>query len=106
MQSNAEAFPGETVAITAELPEPGLEVIWLKDNVQLSVGDARCETVNRDCSYQLLIPDVIVEDGGTYKVQGGDYEATIQLNICGEWQNNRRGLSKKDRSSDPESNQA
>ena len=38
-QENVEALPGETVTIITELPEAGLEVTWLKDNVPLSLTD-------------------------------------------------------------------
>ena len=82
-QENPQAFPGETVTLMTELPEPGLEVTWLKDNVPLSIIDGKYETINKDTSYELVIPDVTVEDGGEYKVQGGGYEATVPLIVNG-----------------------
>ena len=82
-QNNAEALPGETVSLVTELPEPGLEVTWLKDNVPLSITEGKYETVNKDSSYELLIPDVSPEDGGKYTVQGGGYESTIPLTVLG-----------------------
>ena len=84
VQENAEAIPGETVTLMTELPEAGLEVMWLKDNVPLSMTGGKYETVNKDCSYQLVIPDVTVEDGGQYKVQGGEYQSTVLLTVSGE----------------------
>ena len=83
MQENPEAFPGETVTLMTELPEPGLEVTWLKDNIPLSILDGKYEAVNKDTSYELVIPDVTVEDGGEYKVQGGGYESTVPLTVIG-----------------------
>ena len=71
------------MSLVTELPEPGLEVIWLKDNVPLSITGGKYETVNKDCSYELLIPDVTPEDVGRYKVQGGGYECTVPLSILG-----------------------
>ena len=76
-------MPGETVTIIAELPEEGLDVVWLKDNVPLSVVNTKYETVNRDCSYELVIPGVTVEDGGEYKIQSGEYESTVSLTVSG-----------------------
>ena len=81
--ANAEALPGETVTLITELPEPGLEVTWLKDNVPLSMTDGKYETVNNDCSYEITIPDVKVEDGGEYRVEGGGYESTVSLTVKG-----------------------
>ena len=56
---------------------------WLKDNVPLSITDGKYETINEDNSYELIIPDVTIEDGGEYKVQGGGYEATVPLIVAG-----------------------
>lgn len=67
----------------AELPEPGLEVKWLKDNIPLSISEGKYQTINKDNSYELVIPDVTVDDGGEYKVQGNGYEATVSLEING-----------------------
>ena len=82
-QTNVQAVPGETVSIITELPEKGLDVVWLKDNIPLSMIEEKYETVNKDCSYQLVIPDVTVEDGGQYQVQGGEYESTVSLTVNG-----------------------
>ena len=82
-QEIAEALLGETVTLMAELPETGLEVTWLKDNVPLSQISGKYETINKDCSYELVIPDVTVEDVGEYKVQGGGYESTVPLTVHG-----------------------
>ena len=83
IQTNVQAVPGETVSIITELPEEGLDVVWLKDNVPLSMIEGKYETTNKDYSYQLVIPDVTVEDGGQYQVQGGKYESTILLTVNG-----------------------
>ena len=66
-----------------ELPEAGLEVTWLKDNVPLSLTDEKYETINQDTSYLLVIPDVSIDDGGEYKVQGGGFESTVPLSVQG-----------------------
>ena len=87
LQENIEASPGETVTLIAELPECGLEVTWLKDNTPLSISGGKYETINKDCSYELVIPDAKVEDGGEYKVQGGGHEASVLLNVNG-WSHN------------------
>ena len=82
-QENIEALPGETVKLITELPEPGLEITWFKDNVPLSMIDGKYETTNKDCSYQLLVADVTTEDGGSYTVQGGGFEYTVSLSVLG-----------------------
>ena len=83
VQENLEALAGETVSLMAELPESGLEVTWFKDNTPLSISDGRYQTTNKDCSYELIIPDVSVEDGGEYKAQGGGYESSLSLTVTG-----------------------
>ena len=83
IQTNVKAVPGETVSIITELPEEGLDVIWLKDNVPLSLIEGKFETINKDYSYQLVIPDVTVADGGQYQVQAGEYESTVLLTVNG-----------------------
>ena len=83
IQTNVQAVPGETVSIITELPEEGLDVIWLKDNVPLSIIEGKFETMNKDCSYQLVIRDITVEDGGQYQVQGREYESTVLLTVNG-----------------------
>ena len=82
-QHNIEALPGETVTLVTELPEPGLDVTWLKDNVPLSMSDEKYHTTNKDCFYELMIPQVTVEDCGEYKVQGGGHEFAVLLNVNG-----------------------
>ena len=84
IQQNIEALPGESVTLATELPEPGLEVTWLRDNVPLSMTDSKYETVNADCSYQLVIADVSEEDSGQYKVKGASCEAAVSLIVNGE----------------------
>ena len=83
IQTNVQAVPGETVSIITELPEEGLDVVWLKDNVPLSITDAKYKTMNKDYSYQLVIPDVTVEDSAHYKLQGGEYETKVSLTVLG-----------------------
>ena len=73
----------ETVVLTCELSKPGEEVTWLKNNVPLSIGDGRYETVNQDTSYQLIIPNVTVDDSGQYTVQAGELQSTAQLTVFG-----------------------
>ena len=94
-QENVEALPGETVTIITELPEAGLEVTWLKDNVPLSLTDEKYETVNKDTSYELIIPDVTGEDAGEYKVQGGGFESKISLTVTGKWVLNCKLLTRR-----------
>ena len=71
------------MTLITELPESELEITWLKDNVPLSMTDGKYETTNKDCSYELVIPDVTVEDAGEYIVQGGGYESSISLTVTG-----------------------
>ena len=71
------------MTLISELPESELEVTWFKDNFPLSMTDGKYETINKDCSYELVIPDVTVEDAGEYVVQGGGYESSISLTVTG-----------------------
>ena len=83
IQNNVEALPGETATMITELPEAGLDIVWLKDNVPLSMTDEKYETANQDMVYELVVADVTVEDCGEYKVQGGEHESTISLTVKG-----------------------
>ena len=73
----------ETVVLACELSKPDEEVIWLKDNVPLSLGDSRYEVVNQDCSSQLIIADVTLDDSGKYTVQAGQLQSTATLTVNG-----------------------
>ena len=55
----------------------------MKDNVPLSITDEKYEIINQDTSYQLVIPDVTIEDDGEYKVKGGGFESTVPLSVQG-----------------------
>ena len=83
IQENPQALPGETVTLITELPEAGLEITWLKDNVPLSISEGKYQTINKDTSYELVIPNIKMEDGGEYKIQGGGYETTLNLTVIG-----------------------
>ena len=41
IQENIDALHGETVTVITELPETGLEVTWMKDNVPFSITGER-----------------------------------------------------------------
>ncbi len=79
-----DAVPGDTVSLSAELPEPGLDAIWLKESDPLSLTAGRYKTTNQDTSYELVIPDVSIEDAGTYTVQGEGFETSMTLSVVGE----------------------
>lgn len=82
---DVESTLGETVTLTSELSKPGLEVEWLKNNELLSLGDSKYETVNQDCTYQLVIPNVTEEDSGAYTVSAGDVQSTAAVVIRGSF---------------------
>lgn len=73
----------ETVVLTCELSKPDEEVVWLRDNVPLSLSEDGCHTVNQDCTYQLIIPDVTPDDSGQYTVQTSEVQSTAQLTVFG-----------------------
>ena len=85
LQENVEALPGESVTLITELPEAGLEVTWLKDSSPLSIGDGKYETINKDCHYQLFVPNVTVGDSGEYIVQGNGHESKVNLIVNGKF---------------------
>ena len=73
----------ETVTLSCELSKPGQEVTWLRNNVPLSLSDERFKIVNEDCSYQLNIGKVTLEDEGDYQVRIGDLECTAKVTVMG-----------------------
>ena len=73
----------ETVTLSCELSKPGQEVIWLRNNVPLSLSDERFEIVNKDNSHQLHIRKVTQEDEGDYRVRIGDLESTAKVTVTG-----------------------
>ena len=80
---NTEAAAQETVVLTCELSRPEEDVVWLKNSEPLALGDGKHVAVNQDCSYQLVIPDVTVDDSGEYTIQAGDLQSTAQLSVFG-----------------------
>ena len=78
-----EAMIDETVEFTCEISQPGVEVVWLKNNQPLSVTDGRYEIINQDCSYQLIIPNVTTEDTGEYTIIAGELQSTAVLTVNG-----------------------
>ncbi len=77
------------MTLITELPDPGLQVTWYKDNTALSMSEGRYQTVNKDCSYQLVIPKISMADEGEYKVKSGQLESKIDLTIHGEFSRNK-----------------
>ena len=71
------------MTLTNELSKPGLEVQWMKNNIPLSLGDSKYETVNQDCTYQLIIPNVTPEDDGEYTIKAGEIQSTAVVAISG-----------------------
>ncbi len=71
------------MTLIAELPEPELEVTWLKNSEPLSLTEGRYQTVNQDSTYELVIADVTAEDEGIYTVQGGGHETSVTLSVVG-----------------------
>ena len=80
---NKDAFVDETVGFSCETTRTGIEVIWLKNNRPLSITEGRYQVVNRDCSYQLIIPSVTVDDSGEYSIQIDDLKSTAILTVTG-----------------------
>ncbi len=81
---NREAAVEETVEFLCEMTHPGLHPTWLKDNQPLSLADSRYQIVNRDSTYQLIIPSVVESDRGEYTVQFGDLQSTAVLSVQGQ----------------------
>ena len=82
---NVQSWEKETIILECELSQPGVEVIWCKGNIALSLSEGRFQTVNKDCSYQLVIPTVTVEDSGTYTVQAGEVASSADVVIHGQF---------------------
>ena len=80
---NKEAFVNETVQFSCATTRAGMEVVWLKNNRPLSITEGKYQIVNRDCSYQLIIPSVTLDDSGEYSVQIDDLKSTAILTITG-----------------------
>ncbi len=70
--------------LTGELSQGDQEVEWLKDNVPLSISEGKYEAVNQDCTYQLVIANVSVEDAGEYTVQAGEVQSTALVVVNGQ----------------------
>ena len=85
IQENVEALPGESVTLITELAEAGLEVTWLKDNSPLFIVDGKYEKINKDCYYQLFVPNVTVDDSGEYIVKGNGHESKVKLIVNGKF---------------------
>ncbi len=82
---NKDAFVGETVDFQCEMTQTGLEVTWLKNSEPLSIADSRYQIINRDTTYQLVIPSVTADDSGQYTVKVGDLQSTGILTVYGQY---------------------
>ena len=80
---NKEALFGETVEFTCEMSQTQIEVIWLRNNQPLSLSESKCQTVNQDYSYKLIIANVTEEDFGAYSVRFGQLQSTATLIVKG-----------------------
>ena len=80
---NKEVLFGETVEFTCEMSQTGLEVIWLRNNQPLSLSESKCQIVNQDYSYKLIIANVTEEDLGEYSVRFGQLQSTATLIVKG-----------------------
>ena len=47
------------------------------------MAEGKHKIINQTTSYQLLISDATVEDGGKYTVKGGEHKSTVSLAING-----------------------
>ena len=73
----------ETVTLTCQMTKPGVNITWLKDSKPLSLTDERYEMINQDCSYQLVIPKVTINDSAEYTVKVGELQSTAILIVNG-----------------------
>ena len=74
---------GETVEFSCQMNQSGIEVTWSKDNEPLSLTEGRYKIINKDYSYQLIIPSVTVKDMGEYTIGAKDLESTAILTVHG-----------------------
>ena len=81
--TNTQAEAGETLVLSGELSKSGASVVWLKDYVPLDLSMGRCEVLNKDFTYQLIVPNLTVEDSGTYAFQCGDIVSAAEVVVFG-----------------------
>ena len=65
------------------MSQSGIEVTWSKDNHPLSLAEGRYKIINKDCSYQLIVPSVTVKDMGEYTIAAKDVQSTAILTVHG-----------------------
>ena len=74
---------GETVEFSCQMTQSGIEVTWSKDNHPLSLAEGRHKIINKDCSYQLIVPSVTLKDMGEYTITAKDLQSTAILTVHG-----------------------
>ena len=74
---------GETVEFSCQMTQSGIEATWSKDNEPLSLTEGKYKIINKDCSYQLIIPSVTVKDMGEYTITAKDLQSTATLTVHG-----------------------
>ena len=80
---NKDVAENETVDFYCEMTQSGVDVIWLRNGQQLSLSEDRCQIINQDLSYHLVIPNVTGKDRGEYTVKVGDLQSTAELTVHG-----------------------
>ena len=82
-QGNLDAIPEETVVPFTEIPEPETEAKWLTDNLPFCLSDQQSETtVNKDYSYQGVIPEIKIEDFDEL-MEKSRFESSAPLAVVG-----------------------
>ena len=74
---------GETVEFSCQMTQSGIEVTWSKDNHPLALAEGRYKMINKECSYQLIVPSVTVKDMGEYTIAAKDLQSTAILTVHG-----------------------
>ena len=85
---NKEVKLDESVTLSCELSKSGQDVTWLKNNVPLCLSDGRYDVVRKDCSHELHIVNVSLEDEAEYQARAGDLECCAKVTVTGQFQLN------------------
>ena len=80
-------FEEQPVSFVCKTTKPTDDVIWYKDDKEISEDDESYVMNNEEVTCTLTLPKPCVEDSGEFTVKIGDETSSAKLSVNGEYRN-------------------